>query len=567
MWETTFRAVKDLLVVLDRGMNIVRVNRDFQGRSPEDMLGGTCCGVFGFCGDDRLHCPVAGALAGGREASHEVFLPDEEKALLLTATPVGGDHGEIVFVVMSVRDESRTLGYAAQLSQSAKLAAIGEMAAGVAHELNSPLTAVIGNANLLLRRVPEGDKSRKMLVDIKECGQRCKSIISNLLTFARQDNYSFEPVSLPGVVESALELTGYQFEKSGVTIETSAGPGLPEVMGNRQQIEQVLVNLLLNAHHALSRAETKRITITTDFGTFQDGRLCVAVSVADTGVGMTNKELSKIFNPFYTTKEAEKGTGLGLSVSMGIAKAHGGTIEVESKPQSGSVFTLLIPLAEGYALLGQARKGGEKEGQGKVRPELLLAGSLGSFLRQFAEGRMEAVTVECRGPSIPLGTGLFSAALLEGLLGGASMGNWPLGARARAREQGIKLVECGSGASEEYAFSIHASLEWAGGRVSVTGALIGRGEPRLVELGVCRIEAPLEGCLLLFSADDRPGLVGNIATILATRGIGILQMRSGIDSSNKTAVAAFQVDSFATDEILEELKSLPGLISVRRVNL
>ncbi|WCK52562.1 ATP-binding protein [Aneurinibacillus sp. Ricciae_BoGa-3] len=244
-------------------------------------------------------------------------------------------------------DVTKKLHIEAQLVQSAKLAAIGEMAAGVAHELNNPLTAVLGNTQLLLRESSPDSLQNKLLLDMVTCGKRCKNIIQNLLTFSRQNDYIFYECSLNQAVEQVLSLVGYQIERNNIHIHAEFYEGLPQVEGNLQQIEQIILNLLLNAKDAVeeSAQDVKRITIRTGIKTTQPLEKFIFFCVDDNGCGIKEEEKGQIFNPFFTTKEARKGTGLGLSVSLGIAKAHGGTIEVESEAGLGSRFTLLLPVS------------------------------------------------------------------------------------------------------------------------------------------------------------------------------------------------------------------------------
>ncbi|CAM3809823.1 sensor histidine kinase [Alicyclobacillus pomorum] len=241
------------------------------------------------------------------------------------------------------KDLSKKVNLEAQLIHSAKLAAVGEMAAGVAHELNSPLTAILGNVQLLLRAIRD-EPANQMLNDIFQCGLRCKKIIQNLLTFSRQDEYQYETLSLNDVVEDVLGLIGYQLQVSGITVQTRLSDDVPRFEGSRHQIEQVLINLLLNARDATQEREDARITVET--GTVDtDAVGYVYVSVLDNGTGIKEEHLPQIFNPFFTTKEKFKGTGLGLSVSHGIAETHGGKLLVESKEGEFSKFTLTLPKA------------------------------------------------------------------------------------------------------------------------------------------------------------------------------------------------------------------------------
>lgn len=207
--------------------------------------------AFACCGDQCHLCPAIEAFRTGRAATQEVTDPQTKNISNISAYPVLNEKNELYGMVIYVYDVTNRRRMEAQLFQSAKLAAIGEMAAGVAHELNSPLTAIIGNASLILRKTPYEDKHYKLLQDIKNCGQRSKRIIQNLLTFSRQDSYAFEELSVNEVVENSLYLISYQIEKNNVTILKNLDTQLPLTRGNKQQLEQVVVNFLLNARDAL----------------------------------------------------------------------------------------------------------------------------------------------------------------------------------------------------------------------------------------------------------------------------------------------------------------------------
>jgi two-component system NtrC family sensor kinase len=248
-------------------------------------------------------------------------------------------------VIIYLKDVTERLEMEAQLMHSGKLAAIGEMAAGVAHELNSPLTAILGNSQLLLREVSKEDPAYKLLDDIKNCGNRCKNIIRSLLTFSRQDQYSFAECSVNQAVNQVLNLIRYQIEQGNIDIQLQLDETLPAVESSIQHLEQVVINLLLNAKDALedSGRPDKTIIVKTGVKTFEE-KEWVFLSVQDNGIGMDESTMKEVFHPFFTTKEAMKGTGLGLSVSLGIAKAHGGSIQITSKPEEGSTFQLLLPI-------------------------------------------------------------------------------------------------------------------------------------------------------------------------------------------------------------------------------
>jgi two-component system, NtrC family, sensor kinase len=244
--------------------------------------------------------------------------------------------------ILLYQDVCEKMKIEAQLLQSAKLAAIGEMAAGVAHELNSPLTAILGNTQLLLREL-KAERAQHMLQDVYQCGLRSKKIIQNLLTFSRQDEYRFEELDGSQLIEDVCNLIGYQLKVSGIQVEKQLAPSLPPVKGSRYQIEQVLVNLILNARDALHDQEKPMIRLETKL-VEQENQTYVGLCVYDNGTGIKPEHLTKIFNPFFTTKENLKGTGLGLSVSLGIAESHKGKMFAESKEGEYSRFTLLLPI-------------------------------------------------------------------------------------------------------------------------------------------------------------------------------------------------------------------------------
>ena len=205
---------------------------------------------------DQCHlCPAAEAFQTGRARQSP---PHYHKNIYnISAYPLYNENNDPT-AWLYVNDVTGKRRMEAQLFQSAKLAAIGEMAAGVAHELNSPLTAIIGNSSLILRSAPPDDKYLKLLQDIKSCGQRSKRIIQNLLTFSRQDSYTFAQVSINDVVENSLYLVSYQIEKNKITINKNLNPQIPLFMGNRLQLEQVVINFCSMPGDALEELADER---------------------------------------------------------------------------------------------------------------------------------------------------------------------------------------------------------------------------------------------------------------------------------------------------------------------
>ncbi|EAT15560.1 sensor histidine kinase [Desulfuromonas acetoxidans] len=347
-WEQTFRAVTDPIVLVDLDYNVILHN----GHLPEQMRktweqsnSNKCYACLHGLLEPCPDCPM--------EEMQKTLQPQhirihDESGLTLDRShyPVLTDKGQMVAMTIILKDVTEKVKMEAQLVQSAKLAAIGEMAAGVAHELNSPMTVIIGTAQLLARELAEQNVSEE-IDDIINCGLRCKRIIQNLLTFSRQDQIAVSSTDLNSEVERVLSLIQYQINRNQIRIIADLDPKLPTMTANGPQIQQVLTNLLVNARDALDSLndEEKVIHVRTHVRE-KDGKRWAIISVEDNGCGIEEKDLQKIFTPFFTSKDATKGTGLGLSVSLGIAQGHNGTIEVKSTPGQGSTFSLVLPETE-----------------------------------------------------------------------------------------------------------------------------------------------------------------------------------------------------------------------------
>lgn len=238
-----------------------------------------------------------------------------------------------------VQERTRELEQARdQLVQAEKLAAIGQLAAGVAHEINNPIGVMLGFAQVLLKRTPEDSPMYKPLATIEREGLRCKKIVQNLLDFARHSKPNLERVNINQVIDDALELIEHRTGNTQVRLIKTYSPNLPDVLADANQMQQVFLNILLNAYQAMPDGGELNVI------THQEGEHVCAV-FRDTGPGIPSENLKRIFDPFFTTKEVGKGTGLGLSVSYGIVEQHGGTIEVKSDGKTGATFTVKLPVA------------------------------------------------------------------------------------------------------------------------------------------------------------------------------------------------------------------------------
>ena len=261
--------------------------------------------------------------------------------------PQAGGQSEVGAVVGAFNTMSRVLKQRAdeidaknaQLIQQEKLSAIGELAAGLAHEVKNPMVGIVGFAQLGQEATSMGEaKEYFQLIDSD--AQRANGILQNLLEFARPPDVKFERVDVNAAVEGAVKLCAHQLQIQGVKLEAKYTAGLPPIWGNANQLRQVLLNLLMNAQQAMAESRERAIDVAT---LAAPGG--VQVTIRDTGPGMTAEVRKRLFEPFFTTKARGHGTGLGLSVSASIVKAHKGAIVVESEPGHGATFRITLPVA------------------------------------------------------------------------------------------------------------------------------------------------------------------------------------------------------------------------------
>ncbi len=253
------------------------------------------------------------------------------------------------------REEMKNLQ--SQLAQTSKMAALGEMAAGLAHELNQPLTVIRVNTQMGLESLRENTAEREELIRMLESGEkhstRMMDIIENMLAFSRQSPADFQSADINRIIEKTFLMMGQQLQAGGIQLKQSLCPDIPPVFGDAVQLEQVLLNLILNARDALqSRMNTDSLfkgllEIGTGYGPVcrDTGiRDCIEVTVRDNGSGIPEEIREKIFNPFFTTKAVGSGTGMGLSIAYGIIRNHGGNIELSESGPAGNLFTIRLPV-------------------------------------------------------------------------------------------------------------------------------------------------------------------------------------------------------------------------------
>jgi PAS domain S-box-containing protein len=350
--ESTVNSLSDLVLVTDGGLRITHSNQAFTrrvGKRAEELFERP---VSEFVGHDVLQwLDELGEIQGSSIHFHTREWQDAVLGgtFLITASPLISRDDERMGMVVVARDISDKTREAAEraelrdrLTQSEKLAALGQFVAGIAHELNNPLQGVLGHLELMLHgssHMPPRAK-RDLKIVFREADRAAK-IIHNLLVFAGSRRITRRRLNVSLVVQRALSLRVAACAAAGIDIVKHLAPKLPKVAGDSLLLQQALLNVFVNAEQALATVDgPRRIEIST-FA--RDDR--VVVQVADNGPGIPPEALPRLFEPFFTTKEVGKGTGLGLAIAYGIAQEHGGELHASTRPEGGAMFTLELPVA------------------------------------------------------------------------------------------------------------------------------------------------------------------------------------------------------------------------------
>jgi hypothetical protein len=274
---------------------------------------------------------------GGLELARIAAAPRESIVNLAIAPLVAKDLQQIGRLVI-FDDITDRADLERRLVQADKLSSIGLLAAGVAHEVNTPLAVISTYAQMLAKQVSGDDQKSKLLEKIAKQTFRASEIVNSLLNFSRTSPTDFVDLDLNRVIRETATLVEHQFEKTGVATVITLAEQLPSVRGNSGKLQQVFLNLFINARDAMPSGGTLSIRTWTEAG-------FAHVEIADTGQGIPSEHLSRIYDPFFTTKAPKKGTGLGLAITYGIVQEHGGVIEVDSTVDSGTRFRLEFPSA------------------------------------------------------------------------------------------------------------------------------------------------------------------------------------------------------------------------------
>ena len=337
----------DLILVVDLEERYTFVSsraHDLLGYEPKDMLGKKIT-------DLEDHSPELASLYHGVVSGQEALASAEFGArhrdgnwrtMRASGSQLVDAEGKITGVIISVRDITIERKLEQQVVQSERLAAMGAMIGGVAHELNNPLTSILGVSELL-QDTETNETSRKQLAMLQQQARRAAEIVQNLTYFARPPAPGKSRINLVEVVERTLNLHAYSLRKNNITVDFLKEAGVPYALGDPHQLMQVFLNLIVNAEQAIREARDKG-TLRIRLG---KGDNSVWVSFHDDGPGIAKENLSSIFDPFYTTKRPGRGTGLGLSICKSVMKEHRGSVEAANSTEGGAVFTVTLPVSSG----------------------------------------------------------------------------------------------------------------------------------------------------------------------------------------------------------------------------
>lgn len=337
------------VLTVNRGGMITAVNPSAETvfrRPAHELLGYTYEAVFAE--GDAVRLALDGALRGRRHLDHQDLPyqdgPQTTRTIRVSTAELKEDDGTAAGVILLAKDVTEWLALEQRVRNAEKLSALHTLSAGVAHELRNPLSAMDLNLHLLEEELRvAGTPSaavQKYLQVLNAEGRRLSGILDNFMKFAQPGSVSFQDVDVRKLIEHLVTLLHYESQERGIRLETTVPHDLSPVLGDETQISQVLLNIVVNAFQALPTGGICRITATeVDAG----GDARVQLTVQDTGVGIHNNQLGRLFEPFYTTKPT--GSGLGLAIAYRIVRDHGGTIQVASTPGSGTTVMVTLPVA------------------------------------------------------------------------------------------------------------------------------------------------------------------------------------------------------------------------------
>jgi len=341
-----FDSITDFVTVQNTEYEVIKVNKIVKQVFGNDVVGKKCYMVYQGRNEVCPNCPTAKVITNAKSAFSAEQVSRFGQVVEIWASPVKDEQGNIIAVIEHGRDiterkqaEEREKELQKELSLASRLASVGELAAGVAHEINNPLTGILAFSERLLRKSTD-KKVRRDLKRVNSEAIRAAKVVERLLTFARYRELKKGNSHVNRILLRALQLRAHELKTGNIEVETDLAPGLPGVMVDPYQIQEVFLSIIMNAEQAMTEADRGgKLGIKT-----QQVKNSIRTSFTDDGPGISAEDLDKVFDPFFTTREKIGGTGLGLSVCHGIVEGHDGRVYARSKPGKGATFVVELPL-------------------------------------------------------------------------------------------------------------------------------------------------------------------------------------------------------------------------------
>jgi PAS domain S-box-containing protein len=349
-WEKIFIAIQDPVLLISNDNTIIDANPATctkAKKSRHEVVGMNVCDILHPGHGNNIQCPLEPFIGSQKTRLLEAELHGLYGKYMLTISPLLESDGKTNATLLIARNLTEEEVIRAETMRAAQLAAIGELASGVAHEINNPINGIINYAQIILDE-PDDPESQDNLQNIISEGKRIASIVSNLLDFARRREEVFASSYIKKIVLDSLQLVAHLLEKDGIICSVKIKDSLPPLLCNEQQLQQVFLNLISNARYALNKrypqpSPDKQLHILGDFFN-QKKTPSIRLTFTDHGIGIAAEIQEKIFDPFFSTKPKGEGTGLGLSISHGLVRDHGGNMSVKSKLGEWTRFTIELPV-------------------------------------------------------------------------------------------------------------------------------------------------------------------------------------------------------------------------------
>lgn len=342
-WQATFDAISDPVMIINKDMEIVRANRGTAIIADSDVkkiIGKKCYKVFADRKSTCDGCPHGQTLSKNEPATSSLECTIRDREYVVNSFPFANEDGSPA-VVLHYRDVTEERRLQREVIQQEKMAAIGMLAGGVAHEINNPLGGIIAFSQLIKKDLKDEDPIKADISEIETAALRCKKIVQDLLDFSRISSGKVRAcVQINDMLGKVLPFIKMELRSLNIRLKTCFDPDLPSIVGDANRLEQVFLNLMTNACQAMKKGGELKLSTKYDLK-----EQAVCIEVKDTGVGIPPGDLSKVFDPFFTTKRPGEGTGLGLSISYRIIRDHGGKINVVSIFGKGTTFNVCLPIS------------------------------------------------------------------------------------------------------------------------------------------------------------------------------------------------------------------------------